>query len=267
MPGTSSSYDSKSVHREASPVLYSCNRFEFCYDLNFPTSRPPALLHISTALISQPDRTPKCKLSSPHLHTSIFPPLIYYGTAFPGSYHIFDISIGSERSRTKVRAIPNLPSPVWNQQLQLIINPMPMNFFNFPAEIRLQIYEELLVLPNPILFRINRDFVLIPLIPRYRYGLCPALLRANKTVHREASPLLYSGNCFGFADLEPLRRFSINAAVASFLRQTRQNASFLRHRPVPVCLSLVQSVEVVDDLHFHTLENFYDIIVFERPPN
>ena len=85
------------------------------------------------------------------------------------------------------------------------------------------------MLPNPILFRINRDSVLIPLIPRYRYGLCPALLRANKTVHREASPLLYSGNCFGFTDLAPPQRLSTNAAVASFLRQTGQNASFLRH--------------------------------------
>jgi hypothetical protein len=98
---------------------------------------------------------------------------------------------------------------------------MPMNFFNFPAEIRLQIYEELLVLPEPILFITNRGDP--PLLLRNRYGLCPALLQANKTVHREASPLLYSGNCFGFTDLLPSRRF------ASFLSQTGQNASFLRH--------------------------------------
>jgi hypothetical protein len=108
-----------------------------------------------------------------------------------------------------------------------------MNFFDFPAEIRLQIYEELLVFPKTILFTTNRnsaESAWLPLVLRNRYGLCPALLRVNKTVHHEASPLLYSGNYFGFTDLVPSRRLSTNsAALASFLSRTRQNASFLRH--------------------------------------
>jgi hypothetical protein len=62
-------------------------------------------------------------------------------------------------------------------------------------------------------------------------GLCPALLRANKRVQRQASPLLYSGNHFGFSDLDPTPRLDTKSAVlASFLGQIeRQNASFLRY--------------------------------------
>jgi hypothetical protein len=64
-----------------------------------------------------------------------------------------------------------------------------------------------------------------------RYGLCPALLRANKKVQLEARPLLYSSNRFRFSGLEPMPRLDTKSAVlASFLSQIeRQNASFLRH--------------------------------------
>ncbi|KAI9856730.1 MAG: hypothetical protein M1813_008767 [Trichoglossum hirsutum] len=78
---------------------------------------------------------------------------------------------------------------------------MSMNFFNFAAEIRLMIYEELLVLSEPITFETTWD-PSRPLSLSKRYGLCPALLRANKRVNREASPLLYSGNRFRFSGLD-----------------------------------------------------------------
>jgi len=108
---------------------------------------------------------------------------------------------------------------------------MPMKFFNFAAEIRLKIYEELLVLSEPITFRTLQDPSWPPLCLSKRYGLCPALLRANKRVQREARPLLYSSNRFRFSDLEPTHRLETKSAVlASFLSQIeRQNASFLRH--------------------------------------
>jgi hypothetical protein len=79
---------------------------------------------------------------------------------------------------------------------------MPINFFSFPNEIRNKIYEEALVLSELIIFvaapyRIFKGLSL----PRNTrecgpLRLCPAILLANKRVHREASPLLYSRNCF-----------------------------------------------------------------------
>jgi hypothetical protein len=107
---------------------------------------------------------------------------------------------------------------------------MSMNFFNFAAEIRLMIYEELLVLSEPITFETTWD-PSRPLSLSKRYGLCPALLRANKRVNREASPLLYSGNRFRFSGLDLTPRLDTKSAVlASFLSQIEsQNASFLRH--------------------------------------
>ena len=104
-----------------------------------------------------------------------------------------------------------------------------MDFFNLPAEIRLQIYEELLVLSEPIIFPPYRPF-----FPYQRYGLCPSLLRTNKGVHREASPMLYSRNCFEFSEPTPSRAQRLHAnyasAFTSFLSRTGdQNASFIRH--------------------------------------
>ena len=113
-----------------------------------------------------------------------------------------------------------------------------MNFFNFPAEIRLQIYEELFVLPEPIrLFRTGwPNLNALPpadtaLLLYKRYGLCPALLRCSKSVNHEASPLLYSGNRFEFTDMNPTlrRRLTQSAALASFLTKIgHRNASFIR---------------------------------------
>ena len=49
---------------------------------------------------------------------------------------------------------------------------MPTNFFNFAAEIRLKIYEELLVLSEPITFKTTCDPSWLPLFLSKRYGLC-----------------------------------------------------------------------------------------------
>jgi hypothetical protein len=108
---------------------------------------------------------------------------------------------------------------------------MSMNFFDFPAEIRLQIYEELFVLSEPIVFRMSGNPSWPPLYLHKRYGLCPALLRASKSVYHEASPLLYSRNRFEFTDLAPTRRLSTkSSALTSFFSQTGdKNTSFIRH--------------------------------------
>ena len=80
-------------------------------------------------------------------------------------------------------------------------SPQQMNFFGFPIEIRLKIYSELLVPSEPIVFVADYGPSSPPLFRSNRDGLCPALLRVNKKVHSEASPLLYSNNRFRFPDI------------------------------------------------------------------
>jgi hypothetical protein len=50
------------------------------------------------------------------------------------------------------------------------------------------------------------------------------------------------------------------------LIESQLNAGSLRRRPILVWLPLVQSVEVVDDVHLHVVEDVDHIIVFERLP-
>ena len=107
---------------------------------------------------------------------------------------------------------------------------MTMNFFGFPKEIRLQIYSELLVCSDPIVFVADYGPLSPPLFRSRRDGLCPALLEANKKVYSEASPLLYSNNRFRF----PNAFASISSAadtphIAPFLRQIGSQASLVRH--------------------------------------
>ncbi|KAL8668543.1 MAG: hypothetical protein Q9168_006835 [Polycauliona sp. 1 TL-2023] len=80
---------------------------------------------------------------------------------------------------------------------------MTFNFLGLPREIRDQIYELLLVHQQPInpLFRLTR-------IETQNFS--PGLLRANKTLHLEASPLLYARNRFDLGLGKP-------GMIASFL--------------------------------------------------
>jgi hypothetical protein len=67
--------------------------------------------------------------------------------------------------------------------------------------------------------------------------LCPAILLANKKAHREASPLLYSRNCF---------RLQERAILTSFLDHIGpQNTSFLRH----ICIAF----PAFDDYHLGSI--------------
>jgi hypothetical protein len=73
-----------------------------------------------------------------------------------------------------------------------------MKFFDFPTEIRLKVYSELLVHQEPIEFVAEYGPLDPCLIRCEGDGLCPAILRVNKKAHSEASPLLYSNNRFEF---------------------------------------------------------------------
>ena len=88
------------------------------------------------------------------------------------------------------------------------------NFFSLPRELRDQIYELVILHPEPI-------------DPWVDYGppynLTPELLRANKAINREASSLLYARNRFDFTSSTPEN-------VASSLGQIgRNSADNIRH--------------------------------------
>jgi hypothetical protein len=106
-----------------------------------------------------------------------------------------------------------------------------MSFFGVPSEIRLKIYSELLVHSEPIVFVADDDGPPAPpLFRSKRDGLCPALLRVNKKVHSEASPLLYSNNRFRFPDIFTSTPSATNSPhIAPFLRQIGSQASLIRH--------------------------------------
>jgi hypothetical protein len=103
-----------------------------------------------------------------------------------------------------------------------------MNFFNLPTEIRLEIYSELLVLSEPIVFVADHGPSSPPLFRAERDGLSPALLRTNRRVHHEASPLLYSNNRFQFPEIST---YSVH--IAPFLNQIGSQTSYIRHICIP----------------------------------
>jgi hypothetical protein len=109
-----------------------------------------------------------------------------------------------------------------------------MNLLDIARELRLQIYSEVLVLSEPIVFVADDDSPSRPLFWSEKDELCPALLRVNKLVYNEASPILYSKNCFQFPDVliaTPSR--TLSAHIAPFLHQIGCQASHIRHICIP----------------------------------
>jgi len=98
---------------------------------------------------------------------------------------------------------------------------MSANFLDLPRELRDLVYELCLLHP-------------VPIVPWFQQELTSGLLRANKTAHREASPLFYSQNRFDFTWTGP-------EEIASFLRTIGRNNDYIQH----VC---------VDFPHFHYRE-------------
>src|SRR5271156_491988 len=109
-----------------------------------------------------------------------------------------------------------------------------INFFDFPTEIRLKIYSELLVHSEPIVFVADSGRSSPPLFRSKGDGLCPALLRVNKRAHSEASPLLYSNNRFRFPDIFTSTPSATDSAhIVPFLSQIGSQASLIR----PICIA------------------------------
>lgn len=104
-----------------------------------------------------------------------------------------------------------------------------MSFFDLPTELRLNIYSELLVLAEPIVFE-TCGRPLSPSLWRSEGDrLCTELLRVNKKVLSEARPLLYARNCFQFPNV-PTRTAVGSVHIAPFLEQIGdEQASLIRH--------------------------------------
>ncbi|KAF2270179.1 hypothetical protein CC78DRAFT_194405 [Lojkania enalia] len=62
-----------------------------------------------------------------------------------------------------------------------------------------------------------------------RDGICPALLRVSRQVHREAIPLLYSNNRFRFPQVITNSCRTDSAHIAPFLGQIGSQASLIQH--------------------------------------
>ncbi|OIW34101.1 hypothetical protein CONLIGDRAFT_641156 [Coniochaeta ligniaria NRRL 30616] len=116
-----------------------------------------------------------------------------------------------------------------------------MHFFDLPAEIRLKVYSELLVLEEPIPLAVEYGTPWRAVRRRHRGdGLCPALLRLNKKAHDEASPILYSQNTFRFPDLLRNIGHKTNVHTGVFLTQIGSNASLIRHITLPCPPNVVE---------------------------
>ncbi|KAF2195039.1 hypothetical protein K469DRAFT_698601 [Zopfia rhizophila CBS 207.26] len=66
-------------------------------------------------------------------------------------------------------------------------------FMDLPTELRLHIYEHLLLDPSSYILPIVN---LPPTRPNKSKSLCPAILRVSRTIHAEALPILYGSNAF-----------------------------------------------------------------------
>lgn len=111
---------------------------------------------------------------------------------------------------------------------------MPLSFLGLPFEIRDQIYRNLLVIPSYIHLcpgtewgkqRPCRANTGEPL------GLCPAILRTNRFICDEATPILYTRNAFVMATLDPRSFGWADTRVAEgFLSSIGpKNAALVRH--------------------------------------
>lgn len=108
-----------------------------------------------------------------------------------------------------------------------------MNFSNIAVEIRLRIYSELLVNPEPINFIASYGPPSPPLRRCQRDGLYPAVLCVSRMMHREASPVLYSSNCFRFPEVFTTLSAPASAHIGPFLNQIGSHARLIRHICIP----------------------------------
>ncbi|TGO23783.1 hypothetical protein BPAE_0122g00390 [Botrytis paeoniae] len=130
----------------------------------------------------------------------------------------------------EVRNEPRSSSPVPRSQTS------KLKFLDLTIEIRLKIYEELLVAPEPLsLIFSSSPGDSAQLIAAREDSDCfsPQLLRVSKQFHHEATPLLYRNNRFHLSRLYEEfgdRLMPCNEGIIKFLTQMgNYNASLIRH--------------------------------------
>ncbi|THV53532.1 hypothetical protein BGAL_0048g00280 [Botrytis galanthina] len=161
-----------------------------------------------------------------------------------------------------------------------------VGFLDLSLEIRRMIYDEYFIVTEPISFQTGPSSSLALHLDK-NYGLHPALLRANKKIHSEAVPYLYSNPVFNLVGIPPtLLLPTTDAAFAYFLRQIGvPNTKLLRHiiigfpefnpaprycyRPGQVPIPVEGSVRILKQIHdqctelaslkmaLHELHDFY----------
>lgn len=108
-----------------------------------------------------------------------------------------------------------------------------MNFSKIAIKIPLKIHSELLVHSGPINFVADFGPPSPPLFRRQRDGLCPAVLRVSRMIHRETIPLLYSSNCFRFPEVFTIPSAPTSAHIGPFLDQIGSYARLIRYICIP----------------------------------
>lgn len=115
---------------------------------------------------------------------------------------------------------------------------MARGFLNLPVEIRLMIYENLLIHQDGP-YIMASSYMHVDRTSREKpLGLSPAILRVNKQIHNEASPVLYSKNRFRFlnhidskdgGESPFMIHTTLTPNIAPFLSQIGHQATLLRH--------------------------------------
>ncbi|TEY41015.1 hypothetical protein BOTCAL_0408g00140 [Botryotinia calthae] len=167
-------------------------------------------------------------------------------------------------TRARQKWIKSFPPSTINSCLMEIENepgfssPIPqsqnlkVNFFDLSIEIRLKIYEELLVVPEPLSLILSSspgDPTKSITIRKNSDCLSPRLLRVNQQIHHEATPLLYRNNRFHLSRLH--RDFGVhmmpsNHGIVKFLTRVGDyNASMIRHLDIyfPICTTDVDLIK------------------------
>ncbi|TGO38817.1 hypothetical protein BHYA_0066g00040 [Botrytis hyacinthi] len=130
----------------------------------------------------------------------------------------------------EVRNKPRSFSPVPQSQTS------KLNFLDLTIEIRLKIYEELLVAPEPLSLIFDSssgDPTRLIAVREDSDCFSPQLLRVSKQIHHEATPFLYRNNQFHLSRLHEEfgdRLMPSNEGVVKFLTQVGDyNASLIWH--------------------------------------
>lgn len=142
---------------------------------------------------------------------------------------------------------------------------MPLSFLELPFEIRDQIYRDLLLIPS-----------YIHLCPGAEWGkqrpcqanageplgLCLAILRTNKFIRDEATPILYSYNSFVMATLDPgaFGRAEVRVAEGFLNSIGPKNAAFVRHVSIafPIFRNYREGYLVLEDHSEEVIELLRD---------